>query len=147
MSQGLYIPSTSVSHALKGSEKWGDSADIGFALIPDLLIRNQAELGMTATELVVLINVVMHWWYSDRNPFPSSVTIAKRMAMDRRTVQRALSKLEKLGLLGRNLGAQITKTQRDKTTYDLSPLVRRLNELARKDPAFYRKTREGHAKL
>jgi hypothetical protein len=62
-----------------------------FQIVPDLLLKNQKTLGLNATEMVVLLNVLMHWWHRDQKPFPRSTTIAKRMGITVRTVQRALN--------------------------------------------------------
>ena len=57
--------------------KWGESARAGFQILPDVLFKNQDGLGLSAVDLVVLTNLTLHWWYSDRKPFPRSTTIAR----------------------------------------------------------------------
>ena len=68
-------------------------------LVPDVLLKSQTSLGLNATELVVLLNLTMHWWFPKQKPFPRSQTIAQRMGVDVRTVQRAMS-----SRLAQNLG-------------------------------------------
>ena len=46
----------------------------------------------------------MHWWYRDQMPFPRPTTIARRMGVTVRTVQRALLGLQALGLLTKTTG-------------------------------------------
>ena len=56
-------------------EKWGAAALGGFQTVPDLLLRHQNTLKITSAEMVVLLNVLMHWWYRDQMPFPRPTTI------------------------------------------------------------------------
>src|SRR5262249_43891058 len=83
------------------TEKWGESAKAGFAMIPDVLFKHQATLRLTDTELVVLLNICTHWWYAERLPFPRTTAIAQRMGSlsRRRTVERALRSLTTKGLI------------------------------------------------
>ncbi len=46
--------------------KYGEAAVAGFQAVPDLLLRNQAKLNLSPTNLVVLLNVLMHWWYPEK---------------------------------------------------------------------------------
>jgi DNA-binding MarR family transcriptional regulator len=75
-------------------EKWGEAGKAGFQRVPDALFKYQAALQLNPTELVVLLNICMHWWYRERLPRLRSSTIARRMNVDARTVQRALKQLQ-----------------------------------------------------
>lgn len=75
----------------------------GFVAIPVALLRLQTKYGLTPTEMLVLINLLAHWWDPTRAVFPRSTTIATRMGVDTRTVQRATSKMEKSGLITRGM--------------------------------------------
>ncbi len=94
---------TEAKAKLRIREKWGDSVGggslTGFLALPDVLIRSQSRLGLSSTEMMVLINILMHWWYPDEKPFPGNYRIAKRMNVSRRTVQRAINKLKAEGLI------------------------------------------------
>lgn len=74
----------------------------GFVAVPMALLRLQSRYELTPTELLVLINLLAHWWDPSRAVYPRSTTIAKRMGVDTRTVQRATLKLMKKGLLERD---------------------------------------------
>lgn len=102
--------------------------------MPDLLLKQQEELNLNPTELVVLLNVLMHWWYRDQKPFPRPTTIARRMGSTVRTVQRAISKLEDEGLVRRE------RRLDNVPVLDPEPLVKRLCELAKTDVDFMRRT-------
>jgi len=88
---------------LRIREKWGEAVSggglTGFLALPDVLIRSQKRLGLSSTEMMVLINILMHWWHPDRKPFPGNYSIAKRMNVSRRTVQRAINKLKEKRLI------------------------------------------------
>jgi DNA-binding MarR family transcriptional regulator len=84
------------------ASRWGVAVDAGFVAVPNALLRAQDKLGLSPTDVVVLLNILMHWWHRDRLPRPRTTAIAKRSGIGHRTVQRSLSKLEKQGLLQRN---------------------------------------------
>ena len=117
----------------RAAQKWGDAAGAGFQAVPDILLTKQMELGLSATDLLVLINITMHWWYEDQRPFPRNTTIAKRMGIDPRTVQRSVRKMIDLGLISRETE---TKDSVERQVIDLTGLVERLGTFARKDPNF-----------
>jgi hypothetical protein len=113
--------------------KWGVAADAGFQMVPDVLLKSQAVLGLSATELVVLLNLMMHWWYPEQKPFPRATTIAERMSIEVRSVQRAMARLRELGLIKRE---KIATEAGERTVIDLGGLVARLGELAVCDVAY-----------
>lgn len=109
-------------------EKWGAAGHAGFQLVPDLLLKNQAKLGLSPTDLVVLLNITMHWWYAGQRPFPRTSIIAKRMDVQTRTVQRSVERLRQLGLL-----QKVKETLSDggeREVCDLTGLVEQLSHLA-----------------
>jgi len=108
-------------------DKWGKAAVAGFQPVPDLLLKHQATLELTPTDMTVLLNILMHWWYPEQMPYPRSTTISKRMGVAIRTVQRSIHRMEELGL--------ITRVSNDNgpTFVNPEPLVDRLSELAEND--------------
>lgn len=112
-------------------EKWQKAADAGFQMLPDILLKKQFELGLSPTEMLVLLNITMHWWYADQRPFPRTTTIAKRMGVDERTVQRAMRRLINLGLLEKEKEETQGGAQRE--VCDLSGLVERLSAFAERE--------------
>jgi hypothetical protein len=84
--------------------KWGGAISggpNGYQLVPDVLLRKQIELKLDATDIVILLNICMHWWESEpgKMPHPRPVTIAKRMGISTRTVERHIARLGELGLI------------------------------------------------
>lgn len=122
--------------------KWGRAAEAGFQTIPDVLLKNQSKLGLSSTDMLVLMNLTMDW-RPDQPPFPRSTTIAGRMGCVVRTVQRSLATLKKIGLLVKAKETLADGVHRQ--VYDLSGLVKRLAELAKDDPfqVVQTKRREG----
>lgn len=102
--------------------------ETGFVAVPSLLLRSQARLGLTCVEVVVLTNILMHWWHRSEWPYPRLSVIANRMAASSRTVQRAVQNLEDKGLVKR-LPSESLTTGRVVRRFDLSGLVKRLRTL------------------
>src|SRR5262245_36823355 len=126
------------------TEKWGEAAKAGFLMVPDLLLKHQGTLGLTPTELIVLLNICMHWWYAERLPRPRTPSIASRMRVQPRTVQRALKQLQKRKFITKVPGGRTVDgpSADDGAAWDLSGLVTRLEKLAKTDPAYLHRT--GH---
>src|SRR5262249_17833684 len=108
------------------TDKWGGALAGGFQVIPNVLVRAQAHLKLDSVDVVVLLNMNMHWWNKGDFPFPRASTIAKRMGISKRTVQRRIEKLVKQGLLER---VPLT-TNDNMRRYKLDGLVQRLSEAA-----------------
>ena len=118
--------------AERGTANWGDAAVAGFQVVPDVLLINQARLRLTATDMVVLLNVCSYWWSRDQLPFPRAKIIAARMGLDVRSVQRSLRNLLKRGLVMRQrvtrLDGAVVRALR------LDPLIEKLDLYTRADP-------------
>lgn len=106
--------------------RWGASAEAGYQPVPDVLLFHQRELGLRSEDLNVLLHVTAHWFYPEKMPFPRPTNIAKRMDVSERTVQRSLTRLRKMGLLGK------AKNEDGRPAFDLRPLVARLEPFAKK---------------
>lgn len=108
---------------LQLQKKWGeDILRPGFVLVPTLLFRKQGELGLESGDVVVLLNLLASWWKPEEMPFPKTATLAQRMNVSNRTVQRSLKRLEEKGFIRR----EREKTKEGhivKTLYDLSGTV------------------------
>lgn len=89
-------------------EKWQGAVTqgSGFVAVPVALLRLQSKYNLTPTDMLVLINLLAHWWDPARAVYPRSTTIAKRMGVDKRTVQRTTQKLESSGLITRGISEQ-----------------------------------------
>lgn len=95
----------------------------GFVAVPMALLRLQTRLKLTATDMIVLVNLLAHWWDPARAVFPRSATIATRMGVAKRTVQRSTHKMVKAGLIDR---AFLTYGDGKRRTFQFTPLAARL---------------------
>lgn len=116
------------------AQKWGDTvAQRGFSQVPNyLILLNQfieADNRLSPLELLILIQLSGSWWRKDDMPFPSMRTLAQRCGTSERQVLRAITHLEQLGLLKRV--KRRSKGLIASNSYDLSPLVAMLQEVAR----------------
>lgn len=103
-------------------ERWGDLTQSGFTAVPNTLIKAQVKLGLSPNDVLVLLNLIMHWWKPSDLPFPRTTTIAERCGLKVRTVQRALQKMERQGYIKR-------VTVDGKTFVDLVGLKEKLKEI------------------
>ncbi len=111
--------------------KWEHAALAGFQIVPSVLLKYQTRLELSPTDILVLLNILSFWWYSDEPPFPKVSTIAKRMGVTTRTVQRSIEKLTAQALIRR---ARKTRPNGDAVeVIDLTGLVTRLGSLAKQD--------------
>lgn len=111
-------------------EKWGESAlSMGWTAIPASLFFLQNTLSISPVAFNVLLNLITHWWKADEWPHPSQQSVAGRMGVSTRTVQRGLDELEEFGILIKIKTAREDKKYRGRNIYDLSGLVKKLNLL------------------
>jgi DNA-binding MarR family transcriptional regulator len=119
------------------ADKWGLAvAERGFAQIPNyLLLLNQflnPQHRLSSVELLVLMQLAGSWWRKDAMPFPSMSTLATRCGVSSRQIQRAINRLEQLGLVNRV--NRRSKGIISSNAYDLEPLARILGEIAKAFP-------------
>ena len=116
---------------LKAShKKWGKQViDQGFCIIPSILFRAQERIGIDPNQLNVLLQICDYWWDHKRRPYISKETIAKRVGLSARSVQRHMAELEKAGLL-RRVERRATNGGRQANEFDLSGLVEKLKKIA-----------------
>lgn len=112
----------------RSEEKWGIAVMArGFCIIPALLLRAQARLGLSATQLALLIQLSDFWWDDGKHPWPKKETLGQRLGLKEKQVQRHVRALEERGYVKRI--ARVTRHGRTSNAYDLSGLVSKLAEL------------------
>ena len=106
-------------------EKWQGAVTegSGFVAVPMSLLRLQTKLKLTPTDMVVLVNLLAHWWDPSRAVFPRSTTIAARMGVAKRTVQRSMQKMVKAGLIEREMMTTVLGPRR---TFQFNALAHQL---------------------
>lgn len=113
----------------QSDKKWGGPVmKLGFAILPSLLFRAQARLGLNPTQLTILLQIADHWWDQDRKPYPSKEALSERIGLSPRQIQRHIAELEAAGLVKR---VERRAHHRGKLSneYDLSGLVEKLKKL------------------
>ena len=112
-------------------KKWGErSMLMGWTAIPTSFLFLQAELSITPLGFNILINLVSHWWETKEHPYPSQESLAKRMGVSKRSIQREVTNLVELGLITKQANKASSAKSKGRNTYDLTGLVERLNEMA-----------------
>ncbi len=111
------------------NKKWGEEVlDRGFCMVPSILIRGQKRLGLTTTQLVILLNLIDWWIKPEHPPWSSKEDLADRIGIKPRQLQRQIADLEKAGLVKRierkNHNGKIPNA------YDLQGLVEKLQQIA-----------------
>ncbi|WP_347253833.1 helix-turn-helix domain-containing protein [Leminorella grimontii] len=124
------IPATKTKSSRVADEKWGKEVmKAGFCLVPSLLLRCQQRIGLNPTQLAILLQLTDFWWEAGRKPFPSKQTLADRLGLSPRQIQRYMAELENAGLINR-IVRSADHNGKLSNEYDLTGLVKRLQELA-----------------
>lgn len=101
--------------------RFGDEIlDAGFTVVPNLILRHYATLGITPAEMMFTIHVWEFWW-SEKQPYPALLTIAKRMQMSRRNVRKYVQSLREKGFL--IVTERFDEHGQTSSEYDFSPLI------------------------
>lgn len=114
---------------LESEKKWGKAVmKLGFSILPSLIFRAQRRLGLSPTQLAVLLQIADYWWNQGRKPYPGKTALGERLDLSPRQVQRHIADLEKAGFLKR---IERRAAHRGKLTneYDLTGLVEKLKKL------------------
>lgn len=110
---------------------WGTALlDAGWTVLPNALARYQAELGLTSSEL----NLIYQLFTFRRGSgiFPSVPSVAQRMGVSERYVQKLCASLERKGYLKRH-PRYTARGDRGSNQYDFSGLMRALESLLTRD--------------
>jgi len=118
-----------VAEKKESEKKWGTAVmNVGYCILPSILLRAQARLLINAQQMNVLLQLIEHWWTADGKVYPSKDTIAGRVGLSTKQVQRHIKVLEEKGLVRRI--PRVLKTQgKTSNEYDLSGLVKKLKAI------------------
>jgi hypothetical protein len=127
MSAGQNKPSPRLSNI---DLKWTPQLTAaGWTALPNVIFEYQRDLGLTPLDINILLHIVSHWWDPNAKPFPSKVTIAERIGVDPRTVQRRIAAMERRGLIRREQ-RRTSRTGSKTNVYHLDGLIGRAIPLA-----------------
>lgn len=112
--------------------KWNATiVKAGFTPVPNALLDHQAAIGLSSTELTVLLQIMKHAWKSDREAWPSHRRLAEAMGVTTRTVQRAIDALVDMEVLDKDPRYREDRGGQTTNLYSLAPLVTTLTPYAR----------------
>lgn len=99
----------------------------GFTMVPNILLDEVFNLGITSSQLVTLIVLERYRWAGNELVFPSYETMAKQSGQSRKTVERCVRDLKNDELI--RTSHKVGRSNK----YDLEPLVILLDEIARSE--------------
>lgn len=135
-------PTKQAKRRAASADKWGAKViALGFCILPSLLLRAQRRLGLSPTQLAVLIQLADFWWDAGRKPFPKKADLAQRLGLSDRQVQRYIAELEMAGFVQR-IERRASHRGKISNEYDLQGLVDRLAEI---EPDFSEAAEEARA--
>jgi predicted transcriptional regulator len=118
-------PEGNKSPELRTNEKkWGKPLmEAGWTLLPNTVLHRQAALGLTSTDVNILLHLVAYWWKETELPHPSKVTLATSIGVTPRTVQRRIAAMEHAGFIQR-VRRQGPHRGTQTNLYDFSGLIK-----------------------
>lgn len=112
----------------ESEKKWGKAVmSHGYCIFPSILLQAQSRLGVSAQEMLVLLQLAEHWWRADGKVFPKKEVIAQRVGLSTRQVQRHIQRLEELKLVKRE--ERYRGGLRTSNIYNLKGLVDKLKAI------------------
>ena len=114
--------------------------EAGYTIVPNVLITRHLQLGLDAVDLALVLQLASHWWTAEHKPFPSKKRLAKAIGRDATVVRKRLKDLER-GKLVKRIFRKRDHGGNNTNLYDLSPLAKEVNRLARQDLADREKDR------
>ncbi|HGM7139078.1 TPA: helix-turn-helix domain-containing protein, partial [Serratia marcescens] len=106
---------------------WGQNIlTSGWTTIPNLLLKSQSKLGLSNSELVLVIHLISFIHQPFSRVFPSIELLSKRMDQDRRTIQRTMKRLEDKGIVRKKVRSTGKVDVGMTNVYDLDPLMLKL---------------------
>lgn len=117
----------------------------GYTGVPNILLRAQNRLGITPTQLTIIVQLLSYYYDPDRPPFPTKRELAKRIGITEQTIRINTKALEDAGLVTREQW-KTTAGDYGSNRYHLTGLISKLKKL---EPDFEeeRQEREANRKL
>lgn len=91
-----------------------------FIQLPKLLLLHQADLGITSSELNVLLDILYFKWTSS-HPYAAYKTLGSMSGMSEHTVRTNITQLQDKGLL-----IKVLRGANQSRAYDITPLIKKL---------------------
>ena len=125
-------PTESEASAPKSAahDKWGEALEAGFQVVPNILIQAHKELLLDPLDVLILLNLNMHWWSATSLPYPKPAMMADRIGVTKRTIERRINAMQKAGLITRLPSEVINGRASAVQRFSLDGLVKKLSRLA-----------------
>ncbi|RDF38408.1 helix-turn-helix domain-containing protein, partial [Acinetobacter baumannii] len=98
--------------------------------VPTLLLFDNDKLQLTPLILNVSPTLRRNWWNKVKHPYPAQASIARRMGMSVRTIQRTLDDLVAKGLIEKHRSSIHNPVFKGRNIYRLDPLVKVLRNIS-----------------
>jgi DNA-binding HxlR family transcriptional regulator len=127
------------------SSLWTDELveGVGFTPIPSIILERQEALGLDSVDLNVILQIAFHWRERERLPYPSKTSLARRIGVSPRTVQRRIAALESHGFIQRHRRI-LRNGGSDTNEYSLSGLIAKAQPFAAEKRALNQKHADEH---
>lgn len=137
------FPNISKDGKRKWDRMWGrDVISYGYLAVPRLLLESQRRLGLSSTQVMILLHLCNYWWDADKKPWPAKAKLAHFLNLSTRQIQRILTDLEDAGFIQRTARFRSNGRGQTSNEYDLSGLVSKLKAL---EPEFSRARKQAAA--
>jgi DNA-binding HxlR family transcriptional regulator len=126
-----YYWGVSTKPSSKVAQLWSEElvSGIGFTPIPAIILERQEALGLEPVDLNIILQIAFHWRERERLPYPSKATLARRIGISPRTVQRRIAALESHGFIERR-ARTLRNGGNDSNEYSLSGLIEKARPFA-----------------
>ncbi|MBS0427339.1 MAG: helix-turn-helix domain-containing protein [Proteobacteria bacterium] len=116
--------------SLKQSERKFGTAVMshGLYVLPALLLRAQARLNLTSTQMVVLLQLLEFWWTADGSSHPSIRTIAERINLSTKQTQRTVDALVEKGMIAKT-NRRLANGGKTSNRYTFDGLIKKLQAI------------------
>lgn len=110
----------------------------GYTGVPNILLRAQKRLGITPTQLTIIVQLLGYYYDPQRPPFPTKRDLANRIGITEQTIRINIKALEDAGLVSRE---QVKTPAGDygSNRYHLTGLIDKLKKL---EPDFEEERKE-----
>lgn len=115
----------------RNEKKWGKEVmAAGWLAWPSVLLQRQQAFGLDPLDLNILLQIADHWRGPENHPYPSKKTLAVRIGVKARTIQRRITRLVNDGLLDRVERRDNQHGGNKTNIYRLTPLAQKAKPFA-----------------
>lgn len=83
-------------------QKWTKPLmDAGWVAFPSVILEKQHAIGLTPTDINIILHLATYWWTAENKAHPSKRSIALALNVTPRTVQRRIAAMERAGFIKR----------------------------------------------